>query len=455
VDAVGRLLCARDFRTMFVEELGWDRLLRGTSVTVQEQSFALQPVAHKRGLQVFECAVSDLDLRNRRLLREIERAVAPQAHEHVVIYVDESGRRQVWQWATRLDGDGRLLHREHAFVSHAPPPEFVEALRSLRMALDEEDALSIVDVTQRTLRAFGRLAQTEAFFRNPRFLYESDRLAQALASGRADDLPRFVLFHKRLAYWVAQPFLKLGIDPEDLGQIALVGLIEAARRFEPTRGTAFSTYAYFWIRQACHRHARAQMTALHIPLWLFWRFNRAFRKAERAWGYGGHDARSAAWSRCERDDAAVRKYGARIADAWRPASLDDPDDDAFRADRAIADPGSPDIAPATRPAAQHSIEYAFGGLDERQRDILRRHFGFDGPRQTLHEIGQAYGLTRERVRQIEHDALARLRHYLIYGLDTGRRRQRSRAWNHRRTTPPAPPQGADAIVTAPERCVQE
>lgn len=189
--------------------------------------------------------------------------------------------------------------------------------------------------------------------------------AQAEASASADAL---VCANLRFAYRIATEYRGRGVDLEDLVQAANLGLCRAARRFDPARGFRFITFAVHHIRAACLAAVR-DCEAVRI--------SRYYTDA------GG--------------SVAVESLDTPLPGGEVP--LDLLPDDA---------PLPDDVAEAE--STRQAVARAFEGLSEREKTILRLHFGLDGDAHTLQATGQQIGLTKERVRQIRNRALGRLRH---------------------------------------------
>lgn len=406
-DSIAVLLREQSFRVLFIEELGWDRFGNTLSITVHDRSFELTPVAQKRGLSVFQCTLDRAELRDRRILRAIQRNVAKYAHENLVIYTDSGRNRQVWQWARAIEDGRALFHREHPFVSHCPPEEFLRRLMSLRVGLEAEEQVSLVQVTRTVAASFDRAAEERLFFRNPNYLYESQRLADALRTGGVEAMQRFVSFHDGLALWMARRFEDTGIDAEDLAQIARIGLIQAATRFDPTRDTAFSTYAFHWLRQACQRYIPSHYLAATLRLEQFWRFYRIKQRADRRFWRDGERSVQFWFDRAMENDTLVGPYSLDIDRVWNTASYYDSRAELVRV-REVSDTQPSPLDEVVRRDESHTIKQAIDELDPVDARIIRDRFGFNGQKQTLQELGISVGLTRERVRQREFAALGRL-----------------------------------------------
>src|SRR5438045_2443829 len=105
------------FKALFTESLGWERASGRLNVSVAGRDFAFASIANKDGLQVLSCSTDPLALRNRRLLRRVQRAVATTYCEHILIFCCAKPRQQVWLWLVRLPEGRQLRHKERLFVS--------------------------------------------------------------------------------------------------------------------------------------------------------------------------------------------------------------------------------------------------------------------------------------------------------------------------------------------------
>jgi hypothetical protein len=169
----------RDFATLFIEELGWDRHQSQLSVTVGEQNFVLNAVAHKRGMVVYLCQ-GDIPLYAQR--RKIEHQVVQSAHEHIVIYSDGQ-REQIWQWVKREPGKPAVC-REHRYSSNQPGDALLQKLEAISFSLAEEENLTLAHVTNRARAAFDLDRVTKKFY--DRFQKEHDAFL-AFVQGIPDD----------------------------------------------------------------------------------------------------------------------------------------------------------------------------------------------------------------------------------------------------------------------------
>ncbi|MBI4750591.1 MAG: Eco57I restriction-modification methylase domain-containing protein [Acidobacteria bacterium] len=172
------LLQKFDFKTLFIEELGWDRNRSTLPVLVDGKSFQLSAVAHKRGFAVFLCEITagqSLDYQTRR---KIEQQVVKSAFEHLIIFVDTAQGVQIWQWVKRERGKPTAC-REHTYHINQPGDALIQKLQTLVFTLDEEESLGLLDVTQRARDAFDLERMTKRFY--DRFKTEHDAFFNFIA----------------------------------------------------------------------------------------------------------------------------------------------------------------------------------------------------------------------------------------------------------------------------------
>lgn len=210
----------------------------------------------------------------------------------------------------------------------------------------------------------------------------------------------------RLALFVARQYGNRGLPVADLAQEASLGILAAIDRFDPDRGVHFSTYAYWWIRQAVTRAIADRGRLIRLPVHV----GELLRRVERARGEAGDRLTS------EELAAKVGTRPGRLQEVLRgarvPISLDRQADGEEGEDLGAryADAGAPDPAQTVADrAAKAVVLRALSAIPHRDKCVLERAFGLNGHRTAkLTEIARDLGLSRERVRQIERKALARL-----------------------------------------------
>jgi hypothetical protein len=172
------------FADLFIEELGWENYHVPLEVTVNGDRFTLQPVAQKRGLVVFHCPV----IPENKLRRKIEQQVAKSHRENILVYTDAAHTEQIWQWVRREPGKP-LANRERRF-SHGQTGEAIaQVLAGIAFSLDEEDSLTIVDVTSRARAAFDIERVTKRFY--DKFQKQHDAFMSFIEGIPDDDLHRW------------------------------------------------------------------------------------------------------------------------------------------------------------------------------------------------------------------------------------------------------------------------
>ena len=236
-------------------------------------------------------------------------------------------------------------------------------------------------------------------------------LERDIVDGRAAR-EHLITANSRLVISIAKKYIGRGVPFLDLIQEGNIGLIRAARKFDYRRGHKFSTYATWWIRQAVTRAIADQGRTIRVPVHMGDQINKLIRVSHQLTQELGRDPTPEELA--EALEIPVKKAEQMIQVARRPISLETPtdeDEDSVLGDF-IEDEDS--VQPAevvTYNLLKKQIQDILSTLPPREVRILQLRYGLlDGQSYTLEEVGKKLGVTRERVRQIEAQALSRLRH---------------------------------------------
>jgi len=240
---------------------------------------------------------------------------------------------------------------------------------------------------------------------------EEVELAQRIRKGDQKALEKLTRANLRFVVSVAKQYQNQGLSLPDLINEGNLGLIKAAEKFDETRGFKFISYAVWWIRQSILQALAEQTRIVRLPLnqvGSLNKINKAFSRFEQE-----NERKPSPEELADTLDLPAEKVADTLRVSGRHISVDAPFVEGE--DNSLLDVLVNDDSPiADRSLINESlvteIERALSTLTERERDIIRLFFGIGCQDMTLEEIGEQFGLTRERVRQIKEKAIRRLRH---------------------------------------------
>lgn len=243
---------------------------------------------------------------------------------------------------------------------------------------------------------------------------EEIELAARIKKGDEEARQKMIRANLRLVVKIAQDYARIGLPLLDLISEGNIGLIKAVERFDPNKGGKLSTYAAWWIKQAIKRALANQSKTIRLPAHLVDKIARMRREEHALTEKLGRDPTVAELAKKMNVKPAAIEHWKTVV--IRPTSLDAPigEEDGSSFSDIIGDEKmkSP-FEDIHDQQLQEEVTRLMVRLDEREREILRFRFGLEDTREeTLEEVGRRFNITRERVRQIQNEAVAKLKNML-------------------------------------------
>jgi RNA polymerase primary sigma factor len=365
---------------------------KGTAVLLGDESPAFEidelrqliAEGHERGFLTFDQIASSLE--------DVE--VSKEQLEELHSYLDEQGIDVV------QEDDARVTAADSGKMSDAAAPSNEPAERGKRdIDLTVEPSL---DSLRLYLRSIGRVHLLNA--------EQEVSLAQRIERGDMAAKQQMIEANLRLVVSIAKSYLGRGLTFLDLIQEGSLGLIRAVEKFDYRRGYKFSTYATWWIRQAVTRAIADKGRTIRIPVHMVDKLNKVVHvERQLVQQLGREPTPEEIAKELETTPREVRDI---LRMAQQPVSLEKPigeEEDSELGDFVQDQTAESPFELASEHLRRENLRRALAALPEREREVIELRFGLTGERPyTLEEVGRAFNVTRERIRQIENHTLKKL-----------------------------------------------
>ena len=350
-----------------------------SAISESEELARLLADGHEHGMLTYEHVVAVIE--EAELTRE-------QAIE-IYAYLDEHG--------IELVGGEETVAGESEPAEPGPPEPVATAKRELDLTVEPS-----LDSLRLYLRSIGRVPLLSAT--------EEVALAKRIERGDMSAKQQMVEANLRLVVSIAKGYLGRGLSFLDLIQEGSLGLIRAVEKFDYRRGYKFSTYATWWIRQAVTRAIADKGRTIRIPVHMVEKLNKVIGVERQLVQQLGREPSAEEIAR--QLDCAPGEVREILRMAQQPVSLERPvgeEDDSALGDFIEDQSAESPFELASRTMRDEHVCRALAVLPRREREVIEMRYGLTGERpRTLEEVGQAFNVTRERIRQIENHTLKKL-----------------------------------------------
>jgi RNA polymerase primary sigma factor len=368
-----------------------------------------------RPSQLAHCGIASSGQRGVRSLNATEEAVSPKGVADLLETDDAKALLDAGREAGHLSADEIAVALDELDLEPAQIDDFYHALEELHIEVvageeeEEEPAVAegprevSTDALQLFLKDIGKVDLLTAA--------QEVELAKRIERGDHGAKQEMVEANLRLVVSIAKKYRNQGLPFLDLIQEGTIGLVRAAEKFDYRKGFKFSTYATWWIRQAVARALADKARTIRMPVHVVEKLNKIVRSERKLRAELGREPNAIEIGRDL--DLSPEEVEQIRRSAQTPVSLEKPvgDEDESEFGHFLTDENLPlPDEEAEITLRKETLRKILGTLSSRERQVLELRYGLDGqhPR-TLDEVGRAFNVTRERIRQIENQSLKKLR----------------------------------------------